>query len=101
MFGGVPVTFENPILSFAGTNGSKPLPSPYAVYSASSSAQVIGQLSPPFARRMMVDGGAHLISWMTVLLGYGGTEGLIDYPCPPDPARVACAIDSKNGFSTS
>src|SRR5262245_14942535 len=56
--GGSYNTFANPRLSFSGRRGSNPQPSPYAVYIASSSPQVIGQLSLPLASRTIESAGA-------------------------------------------
>jgi hypothetical protein len=56
------------------TNGSKPLPSPYAVWSASSSAQGTGQLSLPRAIRTADVAAAQSMPRMTGLGGYGAPE---------------------------
>ena len=64
-----PLILASPRLNFFGTNGSNPRPSPYAVYIASSFAQVNGKLSLPFARRLTVDAAAQRTSLIT---GLGG-----------------------------
>ena len=66
---GGPTTLAKPRLSFSGTGGSKPWPSPKAVYWASSSAQVIGQVSLPLALRTIDSLGAQRIARIT---GLGG-----------------------------
>jgi hypothetical protein len=60
------------MLSFFGTFGSKPQPSPHVMYIASSSAQVTGRLSLPAALRTIVPTGAQIIFSITGLGGQGG-----------------------------
>ena len=64
-----PVTRAKPMLSFCSVRGSKPYPSPYAAYSASSAPHVIGQLSEPGASHRISSTGANSIPVITVLSG--------------------------------
>src|SRR5579872_6073084 len=64
-----PVMRAKPMPSFLSVSGSKPHPSPKDVYCASSSPQVIGQLSLSIALRLI--SGANVILRITGLAGYG------------------------------